>query len=675
MVRHKFLQIALALFLAEFLCFQTARPCIAADVEPAGTKSDWHGFTKYDFVVDGRTCYLVTPKTAAPGRPWIWRALFFGHEPQADIALLEQGFHLTYCDVSELYGSPTAVKHWDAFYKYATTELNLAPKMTLEGLSRGGLIIYNWAAANPEKVACIYGDAPVCDFKSWPAAKYPKGPGMGKPRAAEWGTLLKAYGMTEAEALKFGGNPVDNLKPLAAAKIPLLHVVGDDDDVVPVSENTAIIEARYKELGGLIEVIHKPGVGHHPHSLKDPAPIVEFILKQTQIALGEQTVASAPIRNVSLRGSFDRCRTRFEKKGAGHVAFIGGSITEMNGYRPMVCKILQTKFPDTKFTFTDAGISSTCSTTGAFRLERDVLSQGPVDLFFIEFAVNDDQDAFHARRDCIRGLEGIIRHVRKHNPQADLVVTYFVNPEMLKQLQAGKSPLSIDAHDTVCRHYGISTIHLAQEVADQITAGELTWEKFGGTHPAPFGNAICAQMIEKLLVAAWAKPLSAETELNPHELPSPLDTFSYSQGRFVEPTQAQVEAGWEWKVPEWEKLAGSKRDRFVKDKMLVAEKPGAQFSLAFEGSTVGAYVVAGPDAGILDVSVDGGDFRPVDLYHRFSSGLHYPRTVILATDLAPGPHQLVVRVSEKTKSKGTSARIMQFGVNGRPETKVDAPAR
>jgi hypothetical protein len=60
--------------------------------------------------------------------------------------------------------------------------------------------------------------------------------------------------------------------------------------------------------------------------------------------------------------------------------------------------MLQRRFPDTKFTFTDAGLSSTCSTTGAFRLSTDVLSQGPVDLLFIEFAVNDDQDAGHAMR-------------------------------------------------------------------------------------------------------------------------------------------------------------------------------------------------------------------------------------------------------------------------------------
>jgi hypothetical protein len=85
--------------------------------------------------------------------------------------------------------------------------------------------------------------------------------------------------MTEAQALESKCNPIDNLEPLALAKIPLLHVVGDADIDVPVAENTAILEDRYKTLGGYIEVIHKKGIAHNPHSLPDPTPIVDFILK------------------------------------------------------------------------------------------------------------------------------------------------------------------------------------------------------------------------------------------------------------------------------------------------------------------------------------------------------------------------------------------------------------
>ena len=79
--------------------------------------------------------------------------------------------------------------------------------------------------------------------------------------------------------MTFKGNPIDKLKPLAKAKIPILHVIGDSDRVVPASENSDIIQSRYRKLGGEIEIICKKDVGHHPHSLKDPKPILDFILK------------------------------------------------------------------------------------------------------------------------------------------------------------------------------------------------------------------------------------------------------------------------------------------------------------------------------------------------------------------------------------------------------------
>jgi pimeloyl-ACP methyl ester carboxylesterase len=252
-----------------------ARPAETPVAFP-GKKTVWNSYDRYDFVYDGRKCIAVIPKEAAAGRPWIWRARFFGHEPQTDLALLAKGFHLVYMDVAELFGNAEAVAHWNAFYKYLTGEHGFAPKAALEGMSRGGVYIYNWAAANPEKVTCIYADAPVCDMRSWPGGK-----GRGKGSAALWKQCLAGYGLTEEQAASFKGNPIDHLEPVAKAGIPLLHVVGDADEVVPVEENTAILEARYKKLGGSITVIHKPGVGHHPHSLKDPTPIVNFILANT----------------------------------------------------------------------------------------------------------------------------------------------------------------------------------------------------------------------------------------------------------------------------------------------------------------------------------------------------------------------------------------------------------
>jgi hypothetical protein len=220
------------------------------------------------------------------------------------------------------------VEIWDRFYAYLTGAHGFAKKAVLEGMSRGGLNIYNWAAKNPDKVCCIYADAPVCDIKSWPGGK-----GAGPGDATCWAECLKAYGMTEEQAMKAACNPIDNLEPLARAKVPLLHVVGDADEVVPLAENTTILEQRYKALGGSIQVIHKPGIGHHPHSLKDPAPIVDFIL-----ASARQQAQDL------LRERIEWCDiwiTNADKGDLPRVLLIGDSITR--GYFGEVEKALEGK--------------------------------------------------------------------------------------------------------------------------------------------------------------------------------------------------------------------------------------------------------------------------------------------------------------------------------------------
>ena len=369
-------------------------------------------------------------------------------------------------------------------------------------------------------------------------------------------------------------------------------------------------------------------------------------------------------RNIILRGNYANSQLQFSKNTTGRVAFMGGSITQMNGYRPMVAGWLQKRFPETKFEFINAGISSTCSTTGAFRLRSEVLAKGKVDLFFVEFAVNDDQDAAHAGRECVRGLEGIIRQARKEQPNMDIVVTHFVNPVMLAQLQAGKIPLSMASHEKVLKAYNVSTIFLAREVADRIEAGKLTWQEFGGTHPKPAGNQIAADMIASLLDRAWSRPPVKQAA--PHALPwKPLDIGSYQHGHFLSPA-ASANAGWTWQVPDWKNIPGGFRtDPFAGKKLLTATASGPETEVKFKGRALGAYVLAGPDAGILEVSIDGGKWRSVNLYHRHSRGLHYPRTVMFVTDLKTGAHTAKIRLSKASdaRSRGTAARILQFVIN------------
>ncbi len=262
------------LMLLLMLLLATSR--LAADSNCApfpGKQSDWHSFARYDFEVDGKPVLVVAPGKTAEGKPWVWHGEFFGHKPEPDIALLKRGFHIAYLRVPDMLGSPTAVAHWNAFYDELTGNYGLAKKVALVGLSRGGLYCYNWAAANPDKVACIYGDAPVCDFKSWPGGR---GKGKGSPR--DWQLVLQQYGFQdEAEALAYGltaqqlqvsleeHNPIVKADVLAKARVPVFIIHGDDDKVVPLKESSATLAQRYKEAGAgdAVELIVAEGQGHN----------------------------------------------------------------------------------------------------------------------------------------------------------------------------------------------------------------------------------------------------------------------------------------------------------------------------------------------------------------------------------------------------------------------------
>jgi len=257
----------------------TAILCSRAFAElsfPGETIDEWHGFKRHNLRVDGCAAWVVEPKTALPGLPWSWCMEFPDAftERCAAPQLLAAGFHHVHIEVGNTYGSPGAVKHFNAFYDLLIAN-GFAKKGALIGLSRGGLYAYRFASERPESVAVIYGDAPACDIKVALG-----GNGYGKGDAGEWANLMQAYGFKdEAEALAYRGNPVDTLAPLAKAKVAIIHVIGDADDVVAPAKNSDLVEQRYRQLGGEIQVIRKPGVGHHPHGLDDPKPVVDFILK------------------------------------------------------------------------------------------------------------------------------------------------------------------------------------------------------------------------------------------------------------------------------------------------------------------------------------------------------------------------------------------------------------
>ncbi|MCM0220197.1 alpha/beta fold hydrolase [Bacteroides fragilis] len=614
-----------------------------------GLKGKWKGFDQYTFAYQDREAIVVCPKHAATGNPWIWRPAFFGAFASVDEELLRRGFHVAYYDLTHLYGSPRARKSGTDFYWNMVRMYGLSPKVTLEGFSRGGLFAYNWAADHPDKVACIYVDAPVCNVFSWP--------GRSPENAGLWKGLLEEWGLTDDQMNSFSGNPIDRLKPLADARIPVICVCGDSDKVVPFSENSAIVRQRYTAMGAPFELILKPGVDHHPHSLSDPAPVVDFIIRHQPGYEAKQCY--------TLRGDYRNSYQMFEKERVGTVAFLGGSITEMKGWRDMICEDLKQRFPYTKFTFIDAGIPSTGSTPGAFRLADDVLSKAKVDLLFVEAAVNDDTNGFNAIEQ-VRGMEGIVRHALLSNPSMDIMMLHFIYDPFIPKLDGGQMPDVILNHERVANHYLIPSVNLATEIAARMREGEFNWEQFGGTHPKPLGHAYYAATINKVLDEMYASCVAAGTAVKPHVLPAvPLDGYSYTNGKLVDIRQAHINKGWQL-VPSWTpRLIAETRPGFVDVPMLETDRPGAKLTLDFEGTAVGIFCVSGPAAGILEYSIDGAPFKKLDTFTAWSGGLYIPWVYMFDTELPKGKHRLMLRMSKDhhPQSKGTACQIRQFVVN------------
>ncbi|MDR1938225.1 MAG: alpha/beta hydrolase [Tannerellaceae bacterium] len=224
---------------------------VSVDAAFGVEKTLWHGFDRYDYVINEQTlqltpvnassqegdavaepepgtrrCILVVPKQALAGKPWTWRGCYWNHEPQAEIELLKKGYHVAYITTDP-------DKTWDVWYAFLVKEYGLSPKPAFIGMSRGGSNAYTWGTGNPDKVTAIYADNP---------------------------------GISQSSLMKM------NL--LAQNDVPLLNVCGSVD---PILHNTRAVENLYHASGGRISVIIKDGPAHHPHSLQDPGIIVDFI--------------------------------------------------------------------------------------------------------------------------------------------------------------------------------------------------------------------------------------------------------------------------------------------------------------------------------------------------------------------------------------------------------------
>jgi pimeloyl-ACP methyl ester carboxylesterase len=230
------------------------------------------GFPGAEFMVNGHRAFVIRPPAAHPGaaQPWVWYAPTLPGLPAPEEnwmfqRFLAAGLAIAGIDVGESFGSPRGRTLFTALHRELTKKHGFSPKPCLLARSRGGLMLYNWAVEHPDSVGCIAGIYPVCNLASYP--------GLAK--------ACGAYDLTEPElaAHLAEHNPIERLAPLAKARVPILHLHGDQDEIVPMDRNSSLLAERYRQHGGEIQLIVFPGQGHNYWTGWFQSPeLVDFVI-------------------------------------------------------------------------------------------------------------------------------------------------------------------------------------------------------------------------------------------------------------------------------------------------------------------------------------------------------------------------------------------------------------
>jgi hypothetical protein len=352
---------------------------------------------------------------------------------------------------------------------------------------------------------------------------------------------------------------------------------------------------------------------------------------QDKPSTNDQANPQAAAAECHPRNGLPNFYSKLRQGGDVRIAYLGGSITAQDGWRPKSLAWYQEQFPKARITEINAAIGGTGSDLGVFRLRHDVLEHHP-DLLFVEFAVNDG-GADPA--DIYRQMEGIVRQTWKTDPSIDICFVYTLVKDFLKPLQEGHFPRAASAMEKVADHYAIPSIHMGVEVARLEKEGKLVFtgakpqtdaEKAAlegkvlfspdSVHPyTDTGHALYLQAIIRSMstIEKIGKPA-------PHDLSAPLVTDNLQSAQMLPLDRARLSDGWVKLDPATNHLARDFAQRL--SPLWKASKPGETITLKFRGSSLAFYDLVGPDCGQISAKVDD---QPPRIQPRFDAFCTYHR--------------------------------------------------
>ncbi len=450
------------------------------------------------------------------------------------------------------------------------------------------------------------------------------------------------YNVAALRVMKEEGVPVDDLWSLASSNIAVLQIPGNPHFTTEGSRQLGV------SVAGSIRA-------QLPSAATDTATV---------------NGTAAPVPLADKPSSLQECIPRgglpnfFAKLGQGRdvkIAYLGGSITEAEGWRVLSRQWFQKNHPSARVTEIRATLSGTGAECGACRLREHVLAHGP-DLVFVEFAVNGTGNS---EQRSIRTVEGIVRQIRNEDPDTDICFVYAISGSSLKVIQEGKEPRVMQLMDRVADHYGIPSIMMGFEVARLEKEGKLQFQgKLPSTNPTDagglgkilFSNDGIHPTLDQghpLYLEAIVRSVPSLQQGAPGSrvLPPPIDPSNWEHAALLPVDSATLSARWEKTPPPAEPERKQRISQYFPS-FWKCSRPGGTLEFTFRGTAFGLSGFRGNDAGLFSVTVD--DLPPVkdsffDTYAYAGNMSH--RAWFYPKDLPEGVHHVKIELLSEPPDK------------------------
>ncbi len=425
---------------------------------------------------------------------------------------------------------------------------------------------------------------------------------------------------------------------------------GKDSLLLAVS----IIDSKKNEPGLVLSVKEKPISNWYPVGMiavkNDPKIAIagKNVLEATNIETNSDgaiiTFDPDVPDELRMRGGLPNFFARLTTNDTVKIAYLGGTISEANGWRINSLEWLKTQYPKVNFVEINAAIAETGSDFAACRVTDDVLLHHP-DLVFLEHKI-DGGGGFEAQ-----SVEGIIRQIWKQNPQTDICFIHPVTINMLPAMQTGRNTAFGAIMESIANKYNIPSIDLGVEVAllemaaelamqsDLPVAGKL-WFSMNGVNPGEAGH----DLYSEIFIRSFSQ-MKKFAEVKDHQLPDVMSQLIWDNTSLLPITEAKLSPGWKQVNTQKDTLyrEGYKRTDGMLRGAVKCNKAGESVRIKWKGTTLGFSDIPCGSSCKIQIIIDKG--KPITIERRQTdrrnkAGLFY------LPEMSPGEHTAVIKIME-----------------------------